>query len=242
MINLGDSLMIVNDDVPCNAMKRKFIELLAPTISVSNFLIKRMYKKYNNICLYTYKEYMFLLDFKNNLLQKIYKCLNKNGILKLFIYLNKTIKEKNEDDIIKEKLKTECIFMGFRQVSTEITSSEKGIIINVNAEKPDYECNDNELSAEEDELYNEEEDKKKVVNRVCENCTCGKKYGGKNIVNKVLNDNEEQTVVTTNVESSCGNCYLGDAFRCASCPYKGLPAFQPGEKVKLTLNDESKTD
>lgn len=61
----------------------------------------------------------------------------------------------------------------------------------------------------------------------CKNCNCGRAE---------KDSQEAQKTADPNFKPSCGKCYLGDAFRCNGCPYRGLPAFEPGERIEFNKN------
>lgn len=64
--------------------------------------------------------------------------------------------------------------------------------------------------------------------KACKDCTCGRADA------EARGEKVELTQeMLDNPQSSCGNCSLGDAFRCAGCPYRGLPAFENGKAITL---------
>lgn len=85
--------------------------------------------------------------------------------------------------------------------------------------------------------------------RACKDCTCGlaqrlevedrakRASADQNLAKLQTDDLTEVDFTVKGKVGSCGNCALGDAFRCDGCPYIGLPAFKPGEEVRL-LRDE----
>ncbi|KAK5171511.1 electron carrier [Saxophila tyrrhenica] len=85
--------------------------------------------------------------------------------------------------------------------------------------------------------------------RACKDCTCGlaqrieaedktkRADADANLAKLNADDLTEVDFTVQGKVGSCGNCALGDAFRCDGCPYIGLPAFKPGEEVRLVNND-----
>lgn len=76
--------------------------------------------------------------------------------------------------------------------------------------------------------------------KACKNCTCGRAEEEEAEANGVVSLDLMDDIVDEIVEvdptpkkAGCGSCALGDAFRCSTCPYLGMPAFNAGEKVAL---------
>jgi len=65
----------------------------------------------------------------------------------------------------------------------------------------------------------------------CDNCTCGR---AEQEAAELWQEEKKEPYA-----SECGNCSRGDAFRCAGCPYLGMPAFKEGEQhLILNLTDD----
>ena len=75
--------------------------------------------------------------------------------------------------------------------------------------------------------------------KACANCTCGRAEQESN--GEVLAKVKITTDMLENPQNQggCQGCSRGDAFRCAGCPYRGLPAFTPGQPIKIDAGNIS---
>jgi hypothetical protein len=72
--------------------------------------------------------------------------------------------------------------------------------------------------------------------RACKNCSCGL---AELEAAEEAKGSAGALPTEPKMKSNCGNCSKGDAFRCASCPFLGKPAFESGtEKLVLSLQDD----
>lgn len=109
---------------------------------------------------------------------------------------------------------------------------------------PKLQIDDDMDLIDEDSLLTEEDLKKPQLpvvgdcevgstRKACKNCICGRAEGTQKVEKLLTAD-----LIDNAQSGGCGSCTLGDAFRCATCPFKGLPPgplpFKPGQKVSLS--------
>eukprot|EP00096_Caligus_rogercresseyi_P000691 TRINITY_DN1118_c0_g1_i1.p1 TRINITY_DN1118_c0_g1~~TRINITY_DN1118_c0_g1_i1.p1 ORF type:complete len:268 (+),score=65.36 TRINITY_DN1118_c0_g1_i1:80-883(+) len=144
------------------------------------------------------------------------------------------ISEKSKEVLSNDVTLYSCQFPDFEMGSSTITSPGPKPTSSSAWNLPDDDLNDIETMESEDLLSPEDFKKPQASElrvcgttgkkKACKDCSCG--------LREELDAGQDPT--KKDVNSSCGSCYLGDAFRCGSCPYLGMPAFKPGEKVSLS--------
>eukprot|EP00732_Lithocolla_globosa_P002573 Lithocolla_globosa_v1_NODE_1729_length_2376_cov_34.568290.p2 type:complete len:250 gc:universal NODE_1729_length_2376_cov_34.568290:784-1533(+) len=156
--------------------------------------------------------------------------------LKLAGFVDTTIKPANENAIIVEATKPTYTVGSSTSISLNLNKKRKTEV------KPAVwkVSNDDGDDLIDDDMLLEEEDLKAPTEvacgpdpatgkkKACKNCSCG--------LAEIEAQEKQESAKAAAPKSSCGSCYLGDAFRCAACPYLGMPAFKPGEKGQITLD------
>jgi len=190
-------------------------------------------------------------EYTDSLITKLFSLVKPGG---LFL-----IRHLTKDDV--QKLEFVLKTNGFSNVSTQKQESNGTTICEIKGFKPTYEigsatklnlkkapapaavwkldADDDFETIDPDNLLDDEDFKKPEQDslrvcgttgkrKACKDCSCGlaEELDAEATARKPVNSAE--------AKSSCGSCYLGDAFRCATCPYLGMPAFKPGEKVQLS--------
>jgi len=184
------------------------------------------------------------------ILEKIIKALKPSG----FVVLYEPLAGRTSTD--SEALSRNLTFSGFLNP----VISQWGEYVEVVATKPDWEIGsaqkltlkkklpqewtnkgEDEELIDEDELLDEKDRNSRPntkrddcevgkTRKACKNCTCGRAEAEAAPSQKKLT---LDMLENPGVNSGCGNCALGDAFRCGGCPYRGLPAYKVGEPITL---------
>nr|XP_022911328.1 anamorsin homolog [Onthophagus taurus] len=231
-INVGDKILVVTDDKDATntQISNKINKTIDITFITSETLTSYVEKEsYDSIIV---KSKTIISDKLGNL----FETLKPKGNLIL-------LDGKESDDVALDlkiagfvEVKQNDDSLACIKPKYEIGSSAK-----ITLKKPVWKLDDVEDDdfVDPDSLLDEDDLKKpdpsslKVCGttgkrRACKDCSCG-------LAEELASERTNSKVVDTGKgpKSSCGNCYLGDAFRCAACPYLGMPAFRPGEKVQI---------
>lgn len=239
------------DDANCSQIIQNYDKANATIFSHKEFEATEIKEnKYDSISIFSSESVDY--NFKFLSIENFLKCFSSirlGGYLSIQCALNSN--NEQYEKFIKD-LEKDCMYAGFVDVEISCNKNENNeyLCVKLLCNKPEwssseivtskvdgdeeFEMVDETLLIDANEKYEKMGEGKEGCStkpRACANCTCGRKEREEGEDKDERKKNLEDGVI----RSSCGNCYLGDAYRCKDCPYAGLPAFRPGDKVELDM-------